>query len=156
MLISIHKGNAAQILDWINNREGVAVWKSINLSDLGREILTPVKDPHGNDTKKPHWSMGNTPEIITSIEDITVKTVKEVKRFHVAVRTGSQGMSIKVTDGGSRRIESAVAKAGEGAYYEFDYDDYNNAVIMAPVSEIPMTELITDKGILTLERKSED
>ena len=41
----------------------------------------------------------------------------EVKRFHVAVRLGSQGFSLKVSDGGSRRIRREVAKAGAGAFF---------------------------------------
>ncbi|GAF77807.1 unnamed protein product, partial [marine sediment metagenome] len=41
-MLSIQKGNAVHILDWINNRGGVAVWKSINFSDPDREFLTPV------------------------------------------------------------------------------------------------------------------
>lgn len=64
---------------------------------------------------------------------------REVKRFHVAIRMGSQGFSMKCTDGASRRIRSAVAKAGEGAYHVFDYTT-QEAVIMAPEKVIPLPE----------------
>ena len=55
----------------------------------------------------------------------------EVKRFRVGVRWGSQGFMLKVTDGGTRRIWKEVSKAGEGAYYRFDYMT-QEAVIMKP------------------------
>ena len=71
---------------------------------------------------------------------------KEVKRFHVAVRLGSQGMSYKVTDGGTRRIRAEVEKAGDGAYYTFDYDDYKNAAIMAPEKEMSLSAYAKEKG----------
>ena len=74
------------------------------------------------------------------IEEIEVATYKEVKRFHVATRVGDQGFSVKVSDGGTRRIHKEVAKAGEGAFYEFDYGDYDNAVIVAPVAVVPLKE----------------
>ena len=55
----------------------------------------------------------------------------EVKRFRVGVRWGSQGFTLKVTDGGSRRIRREVSKAGDGAYHVFDYMT-QEAVIMKP------------------------
>jgi len=55
----------------------------------------------------------------------------EVKRFRVGLRMGSQGFLIKVTDGGSRRIRREVSKAGEGAFFVFDYSE-QSAVIMKP------------------------
>jgi hypothetical protein len=56
---------------------------------------------------------------------------KEVKRFRVGIRMGSQGLRVKVTDGGSRRIRREVAKAGAGATYTFDYMT-QEAVILVP------------------------
>jgi hypothetical protein len=58
---------------------------------------------------------------------------------------GSQGLSIKVTDGGTRRIRAAVAKAKEqygDAWYEFDYGNYENAVILAPDKSISLKNFI--------------
>jgi ribosomal protein S6 len=106
---------------WIRHWGGVAVWKKIDLSHAGEQMLTPAltgKEP----TAKPHWSVANTPRVITDAKQVLVAKDKEVRRFHVAVRMGGQGLSLKVTDGGTRRIRAAVAKAGEGAYYTFDYD----------------------------------
>lgn len=42
-------------------------------------------------------------------------------------------MTLKVTDGGSRRIRAAVSKAGEGSWYTFDYST-QEAVILKPSS----------------------
>lgn len=59
----------------------------------------------------------------------------EVKRFHIGLRMGSQGLIVKVTDGGTRRIRHEVAKAGDGAYYTFDYGT-QEAVIMRPAPKV--------------------
>ena len=48
-------------------------------------------------------------------------------------------MSLKVTDGGSRRIRREVMKACEGAFYVFDYSS-QEAVIMAPASNMPLLD----------------
>lgn len=82
--------------------------------------------------------------IITDPDDLEVAIDREVKRFHVAVRMGSQGMCLKVTDGGTRRIRKEVAKAGKGAYHVFDYDDWDNAVIMAPEKVVPFTQYVEE------------
>ena len=63
----------------------------------------------------------------------THSQIEEVKRFHVGVRMGSNGLALKVTDGGSRRIRREVSKAGEGAYYAFDYLT-QDAIILRPKS----------------------
>lgn len=137
--------NAEKIVSWLKDREGVAVWNSIDLSNPGKQMLSPVKDSEGKPYTKPHWSLSNTPVIYTDINDIVVSVDKEVKRFHVGTRMGSQGFSIKVTDAGSARIRREVEKAGEKAYYVFDYSDYKNAVIMAPKKEMSLAEYIANK-----------
>ncbi len=124
--------NAPLILTWMRKRGGVAVWGSLNLSDPGKTWTTPVRAEDGTPAPKPHWGATNEPlRVITDMDNILVDTPKEVKRFHVAVRTGAQGMSLKVSDGGSRRIKKEVAKAGEEAWYEFDYDT-QEAVVYVP------------------------
>lgn len=127
--------NAGRILDWMRTRGGIAVWVSVDLSRLGEIMTAPYLDAEGNVKTKPHWRMGNTPErVITDPAMVVVSEDVEVKRFHIAVRVGSQGMSIKVSDGGSRRIRKEVEKAGDGAYYVFDYTT-QEAVIMKPKGE---------------------
>jgi ribosomal protein S6 len=136
----VNEQNASKIVDWLFNRGGIAVWSSINLSNPGQTWTAPLNDADGNRLPKQNWQMANEPSrIITSVDEIVVSTDKEVKRFHVGVRMGSQGMMMKVTDGGTRRIRAAVAKAGEGAYYRFDYET-QEAVIMAPDKQVMLSE----------------
>lgn len=132
-----------KIIDWLRNRGGIFIWNSINLSNPDKELITPAKDQYGQPYTKPSWEMSNTPSRhITDTRDIKVSIDKEVKRFHVAVRQSGNGLSLKVTDGGTRRVRNEVEKAGPGAYYTFDYSDYNNAVIMAPEKQILLSEYI--------------
>lgn len=132
--------NAERFLDWIKNRGGIAIWESINLSNPGASWSTPAQTD-GKPTTKPNWQCANQPaRIVTSTDDVEVAFDKEVKRFHVATRMGSQGLMIKVTDGGSRKIRKEVEKAGKGAYHVFDYGSYENAVIMAPEKTLSLTE----------------
>ena len=122
--------HAQKMLDWLANRGGIAVWRSVNLSNPGASWSTPA------DVGKPTWEAGGAPErIITDVDDVVVSIDKEVKRFHVGLRRA--GTMIKVTDGGSRRIRAAVARAGDGAYHLFDGRE---AVIMAPESTVPLRE----------------
>ena len=140
--------NAEKFKDWLANRGGIAFWRSVSLSDPGRTMSTPATHQDGKPATKPHWMMGEKPDrIITDINDVEVVLEKVVKRFHVAVRMGSQGMSFKVTDGGTRRIRAEVAKAGEGAWYQFDYDAYENCVILKPDRVIPLKDFDPTKDM---------
>lgn len=133
--------NASKFADWLKTRGGIALWRSIDLSDPGASCFTPAMTD-GKPTTKPHWKYANEPErIITDINDVEIYNAVEVKRFHVAVRPGSGGFSLKLTDASSRRLEAAVEKAGEGAYYVFDYGDYENAVVMKPEGVVPLSTL---------------
>lgn len=132
---------------WIAERGGVRLWNNANLSDPDAGMMfTPAKtektaECEPEDYPKPHWSRTEG-ELVTDINRFKfVVKMHEVKRFHVATRMGGNGMSIKVTDGGSRRIDSACNKAtetyGRPASYEFDYEDEDeeNAVILVPIWE---------------------
>jgi len=147
--------NAPKFLDWIRNRQGIAVWRSINLSNPGKSWSTPatirrgdceepLKDGESADAiipyPKPTWEADHQPErIVTSTDDVLVCHDKEVKRFHVAVRRSSNGLQMKCTDASTQRIRKAVAKAGKDAYYEFNYA-LQEAVIMAPSKTETLTE----------------
>lgn len=137
--------NAALMWEWLNKRGGLALWRSLDLSNPGQSWTTPVNDSAGYPKHKPHWSSETEPHrIITDPAEVVVSVDKEVRRFHVAVRMGGQGFSLKVSDGGSRKIRSAVAKAGEGAYHVFDYDT-QEAVIMAPAGQMkPIAEFVKE------------
>ena len=132
--------NAKQLLTWIKERKGIAVWRSINLSNPGAETFTPVMNPSGTPAMKPGWQFANEPAmIITDAADVCITLDKEVKRFHIAVRPCRNGLSLKLTDASTRKVETAVEKAGKGAYYEFDYEA-QEAVIMAPEKEMSLAD----------------
>lgn len=132
--------NVEKFKDWLANRGGIAIWKSVNLSNPGLSMSSPALEKDGTPYSKPSWQVANQPErIITDPADVVVIVPKEVKRFHVGVRMGSQGMSYKVTDGGTRRIRAAVVNAGDGAWYEFDYST-QEAVILVPDMTVPLNE----------------
>lgn len=138
--LQVNAEHAAKFKDWLANRGGLLIWQSVDLSDPGATMTSPYRGPDGEVVTKPHWKMGDMPiRHITSIDDIEVCVDKEVKRFRVGVRRGSQGFTYKVTDGGSRKIRAAVEKAGVGAYHVFDYMT-QEAVIMAPDKVIPLAE----------------
>jgi hypothetical protein len=136
MKLTVTQENATLINEWLKNRGGVAVWESVNLSNPGAEVLTPA-----DRIDKPSWQVGNKPvRIVTDVADVLVTILKELKRFHVATRMGSQGLSVKVSDGGSRRIRREVSKAGEGATYTFDYGAFDNCVILVPEKTMTLAE----------------
>lgn len=129
--------SAHRMLDWIKNRGGIAVWRSVNLSNPGASWSTPAQTD-GVPTPRPTWQADSKPErLIIYPSDVVVVVRKEVKRFHVGVRVGGGGF--KVTDGGTRRIRAAVAKAGPGASYEFDYAT-QEAVITVPHKTVPLVQ----------------
>ena len=137
--------DAESMLKWIKTRGGLALWRSINLSNPSKTWTTPAKSMDGTPMPKQSWEMANEPyRIITDPAEVEVHVPKEVKRFRVGVRMGSQSFSFKVTDGGSRRIKREVAKAQENygdAWYEFDYST-QEAVIMVPDSKAPLEEFV--------------
>lgn len=139
--------NALMFNRWINERGGLLVWQSIALDDPEITWTTPAKDPEGNPTTKPSHKASSSPiRTITDPNDVVVITPKEVKRFHVALRLGSQGLTMKVTDGGTRRIRAAVAKYstdGDTAFYNFDYST-QEAVIYVSGPGIGLPEFIKE------------
>ncbi len=131
--------NAAQIKKWFETRGGIAVWSSINLSNPGAGWTTPLHTESGERSLKPTWQAASEPRVITDPAEVLVETVREVKRFRVAVRQSGNGLSLKLTDHASERVRREVDKAGEGAFYEFDYE-HQEAVILAPVESQPLLE----------------
>ena len=131
--------NAAMFLDWIRTRGGLALWKTVNLSDPGQSWTTPRLDATGQPKYKPHNYADAKPyRIIESTDEVMVHVDMEVKRFHVAIRMGAQGLKLKLTDASTDRVEKAVAKAGPGAYYAFDLYT-QEAIIYAPKPGQSMT-----------------
>jgi len=132
--------NAPKFLNWLRNRGGVAVWESVNLSNAGASWSTPALTEEGNPTSKPTWQCGNNPvKIVTDPNQIRVYAGEEAHRFRVGVRRGGQGLTMKVTDGGTRNIHRALEKYGRGSWYEFDYET-QEAVIFIPKKPMPLDE----------------
>jgi hypothetical protein len=133
--------NAPKFLDWMRSRGGLAVWRSIDMSDPGASWSTPARNRDGSATPKPHpWKSEASPSrVITDPAEVLVVKDREVERFHIALCRGGGGLSVKVSDAGSRRIRKAVEAAGKGAYYEFDHNT-QEAVIMAPSDSLTLAE----------------
>lgn len=139
--------NAATIMEWINTRGGLALWGSVNLSNLGASWTAPVNDEQGQPKGRPHWSAANEPyRVITDPAEVEVTVPLEVKRFRVATRMGSQGFMVKLTDASARRLRKAVDRAAERtadkqAWYQFDYDT-QEAVIYVNAKVIPLADFV--------------
>jgi len=135
---TVHPDNASLIYNWLQTRGGLRIWHSIDLSDPHRSMTTPA-----DKSDKPHWKMCNAEacRIITDPDDVLVITPKEVKRFHVALRRSSNGMSMKCTDHSSEKIRKAQDEAGPNSWYVFDYET-QEAVILVPDSTMPIKEFM--------------
>lgn len=137
---SVTPEHAPKFCKWIAERGGVAIWPSVDLSDPEFSLSTPAMTPEGEPTPKPHWKVANVPSrVITDPEDIEVTVWQEVKRFHVGLRRGAQGLKIKLTDKSSARLRREVGKAGEDATYRFDYER-QDAVIIRPAEAVTLAE----------------
>lgn len=123
------EGAKEKILDWISTGRKVTIWKSINLSNMGSgPIFTP------GDANKPSWDVIPIETVDDPSRFRFAVGMQEIKRFHVGVRRGSQGLSLKVTEGGTRRIYRELDKVGPDARYCFDYST-QRAIILKPMWE---------------------
>ena len=128
-------GVREKMAGWIKDRGGVKVWNNINLSNIrSGPLFSPVLDENGNEyLSAPRWGWGD-PVIIKSIDKFRfVKEFKEVARFRVAIRMGSNGTMLKLTGGSTKRLHRLL-DAHPGSYYRFDYA-MQECVIELPVYE---------------------
>lgn len=140
---------AELMADWIQNRGGLAYWKCVEIGNPTEGWTIPAFTDAQclTRTNKPSWRASAESILITDPSEVWVHGEKEVKRFHIAVRRATNGMGFKVTDGGTRRIKSELAKAnkalpdGVTAWYTFDYTT-QDAVIMAPVGGFTLKQYI--------------
>lgn len=133
----IHPENALKIAEWFRTRGGIAIWSSANLSNPLASWTTPALTLDGTPTSKPTWQASETPRILTHPADVEVCASVEVQRFHVAVRAGSNGATLKLTDASTARVRRAVAtwssrrEPDDGAWYEFDYTTQEAVILVA-------------------------
>jgi hypothetical protein len=143
--------NAPRIWEWLN-RGGIAVWSSADLSDPTWSVTTPRFDKDGAPVTKPHWKAQEEPRYIALADDqVLVARPRELKRFHVAVRRGAQGMSVKLTDGATRRVRREVEKAAKqykDAWFEFDYLT-QDCVIVVSDTLTPIADWIKEQPACT-------
>ena len=147
MSLKTNYANAERFALWIESRKGLAIWNSINLSDPGKQLITPVLDPEGKPATKPHWGVANEPsEIITDPAQVILQKPKEFKRFRVAIRPSGNGLAFKCTDASSRKIRATLEKAsedGSDSWYEFDYEN-QEAVVYIPGDQITLADYIKE------------
>ena len=134
--------NAAKMREWIASRGGVAIWRSINLSNPGGSWSTPALTPEGQPYPKPTWEAETAPHrVITDASEIEVITRKEIRRFRVAVRMGGNGLTMKLTDAASRKLRAACDKLGPDSSYTFDYGT-QEAVITMPGERVSLVDWV--------------
>lgn len=131
--------NAERLRTWLKERGGIMIWNCHDLSRAGQTWTTPACGPEGEPVGKPHWAAGEVVRTIKDAAEVVVDVPKEVRRCRIAIRRGSQGLSFKLTDASSRKVRAAVAKAGESAWYEFDYET-QEAVIFVADKTVPLME----------------
>lgn len=136
-MIKTNLANAEKFSNWIKTRGGIAQWDVIDFSN--DSCFTPAITDN-LPTRKPHWKYPDIPQnIITDPAEVYLYTQKEVKRYHIAVRLGSNGLRVKVTDASSRHINATLEKSGPDAFYEFDYCT-QEAVFYLPDSTLTLKE----------------
>lgn len=144
--ISCTPEDAPKLREWLANRGGIAVWKSINLSNPGGEWLTPSLDEHGKRTPKPTWQAGNEPsQIVVMADRVGVYTEALFKAFTVSVRMSGNGLSLKLTDASQRRLDRAMeacnAKHGSAHFRRGVLDsDRPSMGVYYVTGEVPLSE----------------
>lgn len=122
-MYSIQPENEKQIVEWLKNRGGVAVWANCDLGSpsIGNLSFTPATRRDGAKATSPSWQCGSEPaEVVTDQSKFEVVTYSEFRR--VKVRTGPPMY------GGLHRLDKdkvyrAMDEAGEGAVWIPDYGD---------------------------------
>jgi hypothetical protein len=136
--------NASLFWDWLQNRGGLSLWRSINLSNPGETWTGPALEKDGSPKRKENWQMENFPHrIITDPAEVVVVTRKEVERFRVAVRRGAQGLMDKLTDHSSaklnRRLDHWTERNPDAARH-FDYGTQEAVITVPDGRKVPLQE----------------
>lgn len=141
--------NAQRFWQWIKTRGGVAVWKSINLSNPGGGWSTPANDKDGKPYTKPNWQCGSTPTIYTDAREIGVGEPVLFVAFPVKLKRS--GLSLNLSDTAQRRLDEELDKCRErhgNAYYEKGVLDIDGASmgVFYDASITPLDEWIAKYG----------
>lgn len=131
--------DASKMRQWLDTRGGIAIWKSINLSNPGTQWLMPA-----DVTEKPSWQCANDPEIVTSAADVGIYTETLYKAFRVSLRQA--GMAFKLTDHSQKRLDNWMAKCekqwGNAHYRRAVLDvDYPNMGVFYTNTIKPLSEI---------------
>ena len=111
--------NAERFAMWIRERGGICLWKSLNLSNPGASWCTPFRFEDGSEATKPTWQADNTPAVVvTSMDEVGVEIPVETTRIRISLI--QRGLKVVLTDGSTRKVQAALEKAGEGAFYTFE------------------------------------
>lgn len=112
--MKIKRTDVPRILNWLQERGGIAVWESKSLSYPGR-CYTPANILGSQEpTPSPHWKYGNTPaRVITDRTEITVYDEHLFKMFPVSLRRGGNGWVTKLTDSSMRKLNKVMAECEE-------------------------------------------
>lgn len=124
----VAKENAKKFWDWIKDRGGVAVWRSVDLSDPGQSWSTPRMTATGEAASPPTWRASAAPDkVITNPANIGVYDRELVRTIRVGIERGSE-LSWVLTAAASDRLRLALRLIGDGAFYEFSLDDNGRRV----------------------------
>lgn len=128
---------------WLRERGGLAMWPSVNLSNLGQSWTTPRLQDNGDPATKPNWQAAHEPNrIITDPAEVVVEVPALFKRSHIAIRRSSNGLSTKLTDASARRLDRMLAQAKDkygSVWYEFDYSA-QDVVVYYAAETVPLVE----------------
>jgi len=136
MKLEISKRQAADIYKWLTQHGGVNVWKSINLANPLGQWYTSVCN-----SDIPSWQAAETPILVTNISDVFVIENEEVMEpIKLEIGRSYMKLSFEIKRPSAVLLETALARAGNDAYYEIDFDEeYNHiARVFKPRPAIPL------------------
>jgi hypothetical protein len=143
------QGNAGKVWDWLQNRDGILVWKSASLSDPSASCTTPFRDQEGKQIESAGWKYDKNPEHITSADEVGVDIVRVLEEVPIKVRMGSQGMSLKITDASKRKMDRLRDKHQKGQAGEVWWTPsgdflFPSCLICVSDRQVPISQFIND------------
>lgn len=139
--VEVEPRAAAKVAAWIAHCGGLAIWTSRDLGQIGRRWFTPAQLTDGSTPQRPHWSCGGQPDrVITDATEVEVVERRELPRLRIAVRPG-YGLGWQLTDASTRRLDAALAEAGEDATYTFEG---NVAVVLGVAARMPLPQWLAE------------